>query len=114
VRDLGSRSGQPDLDPRRFRINLELDGCEPFEEDSWSGAIVCVGQAVVRILGQVPRCVVTTHDPDTGRKDFDTLKRITAFRPLMSEPRGVPFGMYAEVERAGRITVGDAVEPVPR
>ncbi len=113
VRDLGSSSGEPDLDPRRFRINLELDGCEPFEEDEWAGRTVRAGEAVLRILGQVPRCVVTTHDPNTGRKDFDTLKWITAFRPLMSEPRGVPFGMYAEVERPGRIAVGDTVEPVP-
>lgn len=111
VRDLGARNGRADLDPRRFRMNLELDGCAPFEEDGWEGRAVRIGTAVVRILGPVPRCVATTRDPDTGMKDFDTLKQISAYRPLMQEPRGVPFGMYAEVERPGRVAVGDAVEP---
>ncbi len=114
VRDLGARHDRPDLDSRRFRIDLELDGCEPFEEDTWEGRTVRVGDAVVRILGPIPRCVVTTQDPATGLKDFDTLKHIAEYRPLMREPRGVPFGMYAEVEQPGRIAVGDPVEPLGR
>lgn len=112
VGDLGARNGRPDLDPRRFRMNLELDGCEPYEEDGWGGRLVRVGEAVLRVLGPVPRCVVTTQDPATGRTDFDTLKRIAAYRPLMRDSRGIPFGMYAEVERPGRASVGDPVEPL--
>jgi uncharacterized protein YcbX len=112
VADLGSRSGRPDLDPRRFRMNLELDGCAAFTEDGWEGMAARVGTAVIRVLGQVPRCVVTTQDPATGLKDFDTLKRIAEYRPLMRRPRGVPFGMYAEVEQPGRVAIGDAVEPL--
>jgi uncharacterized protein YcbX len=114
VRDLGTRNGVPELDSRRFRIDLELDGCHPFEEDTWEGMTVGIGDAVVRVLGPVPRCVVTTQDPETGLKDFDTLKRIAEYRPLMQQPRGVPFGMYAEVERPARIAVGDPVEPLGR
>ncbi len=110
VADLGARHGRPDLDPRRFRMNLELDGPAPFEEEGWAGCLVRVGEAVIRVLGQVPRCVATTRDPATGEKDFDTLKHIAAYRPLMVEPRGVPFGMYAEVEVPGRVAVGDLVE----
>ena len=93
-------------------MNLELDGCEPFEEDTWEGMRVRVGTSVVRVLGQVPRCVVTTHDPATGLKDFDTLKRIAELRPLMPDRGGVPFGMYAEVEEPGWAAVGDRVEPL--
>jgi len=112
VRELGARSGRPDLDPGRFRINLELDGCTPFEEDGWAGRRVRIGAAVIRVLGQVPRCVVTTQDPATGLKDFDTLKRIAELRPLMPDRGGVPFGMYAEVEEPGWAAVGDRVEPL--
>ncbi len=114
VRDLGARSDRPDLDPRRFRIDLELDGCDPFEEDTWDGLAVRIGEAVVRVFGPIPRCVVTTQDPATGVKDFDTLKRIAEYRPLMQRPKGVPFGMYAEVQQPGRIAVGDPVEPLGR
>jgi uncharacterized protein YcbX len=110
VEDLGARHDRPDLAPGRFRMNLELGGCAPYEEDGWSGAAVRVGTAVIRVLGPVPRCVATTRDPATGAKDFDTLKAISTYRPLMADPRGVPFGMYAEVETPGRVAVGDEVE----
>jgi uncharacterized protein YcbX len=109
VADLGTRHGRPDLASGRFRMNLELDGCTPYEEDGWSGAAVRVGTAVIRVLGPVPRCVATTRDPETGAKDFDPLKAISTYRPLMANPRGVPFGMYAEVETPGRVVLGDEV-----
>ena len=35
VRDLAVRGRyEGELDPRRFRINLELEGCEPYDEDA--------------------------------------------------------------------------------
>ena len=37
------------LDSRRFRINLELDGCEPYDEDSWDGHTVGIGDVQLRI-----------------------------------------------------------------
>jgi hypothetical protein len=110
VADLGARHGRPELDPRRFRMNLELDGLAAFEEEGWDGGRLRVGEAVIHVLGQVPRCVATTRDPATGVKDFDTLKHIAAYRPLMTGPRGVPFGMYAEVEVPGRVALGSPVE----
>lgn len=112
VRDLGSRGDRADLDARRFRINLEIDGCGPYEEDSWDGGLVRVGEATIRVRGQIPRCVVTTLAPDTGEKDFTTLNLIARFRPRIAGRRGLPFGMYAEVVEAGRVRVGDAVEPL--
>ena len=33
------------LDARRFRLNLELEGCDPYEEDSWAGRRNGVGGA---------------------------------------------------------------------
>jgi uncharacterized protein YcbX len=112
VRELGSRGDRPDLDARRFRINLEVDGCEPYEEDSWDGDLVRVGGATIRVRGQIPRCVVTTLAPDTGEKDVATLNLIARFRPRIAGRRGLPFGMYAEVVGRGRVRVGDPVEPV--
>jgi uncharacterized protein YcbX len=112
VRDLGSRGDRADLDARRFRINLEVDGCDPYEEDSWDGGLVRVGGATIRVRGQIPRCVVTTLAPDSGQKDFSTLNLIARFRPRIEGGRGLPFGMYADVVEPGRVRVGDPVEPV--
>jgi uncharacterized protein YcbX len=111
VRDLGQRGGAGDgLDPRRFRINLEVDGCDPYEEDTWAGELVRVGDATIRVLGQIPRCVITTLAPDTGEKDFRTLTVLAGFRPRIGRKGGLPFGMYAEVVEPGRARLGDAVE----
>jgi uncharacterized protein YcbX len=114
VADLGRRGGYGgDLDPRRFRINIELDGTEPYEEDTWDGLAVEIGDAVVRVAGLIPRCVVTTHDPNTGVRDWNTLKKLGELRPPMPDRAGVPFGMYARVEVEGEVTVSAAVGPLP-
>lgn len=112
VRAIGTHGGRPDLDPRRFRIQLEIDGCDPYEEDSWDGGLVRVGEATIRVRGQIPRCIVTTLGPDTGDKDFTTLNLIARTRPRIEGRRGLPFGMYAEVVDPGHVRVGDPVEPV--
>jgi uncharacterized protein YcbX len=111
VEELGRRGDNPGLDPLRFRINLELDGATPFEEDSWDGGRIQVGEAVLRIEGQIPRCAVTTQDPATGLHDWNTLKQIARIRPLMAT-RQVPFGVYATVETPGRASVGDDATPL--
>jgi uncharacterized protein len=99
-----------DLDAARFRMTFELDGADAHEEDTWAGRRVRIGKALIRIYGPVPRCAVTTQSPQTGLKDFDTLKTIVSYRPLMNDEKGIPFGMYAEVEHSGRVRVGDRVE----
>ena len=71
-----------------------------------------IGAAAVRVLGQIPRCVVTTMDPDTGDKDFNTLTQLARTRQRIGGRGGLPFGMYAEVVEPERVTVGDPVEPV--
>lgn len=101
-----------DLDSRRFRINVEMAGCEPFEEDSWTGRRVRIGTAEVLVTGQIPRCVVTTQDPDTGLKDWDTLRQIARYRRRIDGRGGLPFGMYARVTRPGAVAIGDAVQPL--
>jgi uncharacterized protein YcbX len=115
VAELGRQAGhEGDPDARRFRMLLEVTGARvPHEEDTWDGRLVRVGEAVIRMKGQVPRCIVTTQDPATGLKDLDTLKTINRYRGVMDDggDRGLPFGMYAEVETPGIVRVGDEVTP---
>ena len=100
-----------EIDPRRFRMLLTLDGCAAHEEDSWTGRRVRVGEAILRVGGPVPRCAVTTQDPTTGIRSLDTLGAIKGYRGLRDGKR-IDFVMYAEVEQPGVIGVGDAVEPL--
>ncbi len=108
--DLGRRGGLDTApDPRRFRMLLEIDGCAPYEEDTWDGRLVAVGDALVRAGEGIARCMITTLDPDTGRKDFPTIQVLAAYRKVGTD---VMFGVYGDVERPGRIAVGDEVTPV--
>lgn len=113
VRDLAKRGRyEGELDARRFRMNLMLEGCDPYEEDSWAGRRVQVGEAVIEVGGQVPRCAFTTKSPDTGDKDWDTLTQIATYRPRIAGDGGLPFGVYARVGQPGPIRVGDIVRPL--
>jgi uncharacterized protein YcbX len=108
--ELARRAGEDELDARRFRMLIGIDGCDAHEEDEWLGRDVRVGDAVVRPLGHVGRCAVTTQDPDSGIPTVDTLGALRAYRPEGTEP--LPFGVFGAVARPGRIRVGDAVEPL--
>jgi uncharacterized protein YcbX len=110
VHDLARRGGRTDdLDSRRFRITLELHGCSPYEEDTWHGREVRVGEVTIRVGEQIPRCLVTTQDPDTGVKDWNTLTQIARQRDRIPGG-GLPFGVYARVVSPGTIRVGDAID----
>ena len=100
------------LDRRRFRMTFGIDGVEAHAEDHWFGRDVRIGDAVVRPAGNVGRCAVTTHDPDTGVASFDTLRVLQATRGSLETTEPLPFGVWAEVVEAGDVSLGDPVEPV--
>ena len=106
---LGSHLGGGAVDGRRFRMLIELANGGAHEEDTWIGGRIGLGETVLQISAPVPRCAITTHDPDTGERDLDTLRTIIAYRGL-TEDRDIDFGVYGEVEQAGQIRIGDAVE----
>jgi uncharacterized protein YcbX len=96
-------------DSRRFRMLVELGGCEPYEEDTWEGRRLRLGSALVKVLGPIPRCVVTTQGPDTGEKDFSTLRAIGEHRGR-GRNGTLDFGVYGTVLEPGTARVGDAAE----
>jgi hypothetical protein len=92
-------------DPRRFRMTLTVDGIEAWEEESWKGRELAVGDAILRVDAPVPRCVVTTRSPDTGRRDVPILKALAELRGKQR----VDFGVWCEVSAPGTVRRGDAV-----
>ena len=105
------REAGAEVDPRRFRMLFDLDGCGEHEEDTWDGGRLRVGDAVLRVGGPVPRCAVTTRHPDTGERDLDTLRLIKDDRGVRDR-KAIDFGVYATVEEPGPVRVGDPVEPL--
>jgi MOSC domain-containing protein len=107
VRAVGTDGGDPDLDPRRFRMLVEVDGLDEFEEDGWSGARVRLGDAVARIGPRIPRCVITMLHPEDAVPDFPTLDVLARSRKVGSE---LLLGLYGDVTVSGTVQRGDAVE----
>ncbi len=108
---LAQEAGVDRIDGRRFRMLFTITGLDAHEEDSWLGRTVAIGEAVVAVTEVVGRCAVTTHDPDTGVPDLDTLRLLGGYRPPGSgEP--LPMGVWGRVDRPGHVRVGDRVEPL--
>ena len=103
--------GAAAFEGRRFRPNFLLGGCEPHQEDSWLGRVIGIGPNVaVLVVARDPRCAITTHDPDSGETDADTLRHILSYRPGSRVPY---FGVYGLVVAPGPVSVGDTVAAGP-
>jgi uncharacterized protein YcbX len=92
-------------DARRFRMTIAIDGVDAWEEHGWAGREIAVGAARLRGIDPVPRCVVTTRDPDDGHVDAPVLKALASLRG----PRDVTFGLWCEVVEPGPVQLGDRV-----
>ena len=111
VAELGRRAGaNGDVDARRFRMLIAVAGTKPHEEDEWIGRQVRIGETLLHVAEQNARCATTTYNPDSGTRDFDTLRAIKDYRGLRDGKR-IDFGVYADVVEPGVIRVGDVIEP---
>lgn len=106
IADVGRRGGDEGLDARRFRMLLEVDGLAPYEEDTWRGRRIQVGDALIQLADPIPRCVMTTLDPSTGAKDFNTLDVLAEHR---REGDDLLLGLWGDVLQAGVVGRGDPV-----
>lgn len=108
LQELGKQSETTQsFDARRFRPNFLIFGLEPHEEDSWIGATIQIGEELrLQVVARDPRCAITTHDPDSGEPDIDTLRLILRYRP---SSRAAYFGVYGTVEQPGRVSLNDPV-----
>ena len=92
-------------DPRRFRMTITMTGTDAWAEHGWGGQKVCIGGAIVRVIAPVPRCVVTTRNPDSGATDARVLHALARLRGK----NDITFGVWCDIIRPGRIHIGDLV-----
>ena len=104
--ELARQGGIDAVDPRRFRMLIELADTWPHEEDTWIGKRVAIGGAVLTVTKSDARCAITTQDPDTGVRDFDALRTLIAYRGLR-DGKYADFGVLGDVAQPGTIRVGD-------
>jgi uncharacterized protein YcbX len=92
-------------DPRRFRMTITVTGADSWAEHSWSGQQVTIADATLGVLAPVPRCVVTTRNPESGATDARILHALAHLRGK----NDITFGVWCEVIQPGRIQLGDLV-----
>lgn len=109
---LARAGGQDAIDPRRFRMLIEIDGVRVHEEDQWVGRTVRIGESTVAFNGHVGRCLITSRDPDTGVVDLPTLDMLGGYRHHIFSTEPLPFGIYGQVLEPGTVRVGDEVAPM--
>ncbi|QBY02389.1 MOSC domain-containing protein [Rhodophyticola sp. CCM32] len=103
LRALSQKIGQQ-LDPRRFRGNLWLEGLAPWEEFDLIGKTLHIGTTAMDVVEPIGRCRATEANPETGQRDANTLDA------LQDGWGHTNFGVYARVTRGGDIALGDTVE----
>jgi uncharacterized protein YcbX len=106
---LGNAVGEDQLDARRFRMLVEIDGIPAHVEDRWIGRGVKIGDAIIRFRGHVGRCLITSRHPETGEIDLPTLDALASYRRHLDTTEPLPFGIYGEVLEEGTVRVGDPV-----
>ena len=109
LRALGRRADVEHVDGRRFRMTIELEGCEEHEEDDWIGSDVDVGEARIRVAGPVGRCVVTTRNPDSGVSDLGPRSSLLAGYRTLREGKSFGCGVCGDVLVEGTVRVGDSL-----
>lgn len=104
---LGAQCPDP-LTMTRFRPNLVVTGVPAWAEDSWRR--VRVGEATFRVVKSCARCVLTTVDPETGRKGPEPLRTLARHRRWDGKTW---FGVNLVPDAPGVVVrVGDPVEVV--
>ena len=86
----------------RWRCNLWLEGLAPWEEFDWIGKEISIGPVTFEICERVQRCLATTSNPDTGRRDADILGTLETWGHC-------DFTVYAVPKNDGTISIDDPV-----
>jgi len=99
-----------DLDERRFRSNIAVDGVDAWDELEWAGR-VRIGAVEFEVSHHVVRCLATHANPETGERDAEVLTALSRTFGQEKPTFGtllLPAG--ASAQAGGTIHVGDEVE----
>jgi uncharacterized protein YcbX len=102
--DLNSRLLEP-LPMLRFRPNLVVEGCAPYEEDEWQR--LRIGEMTLRVVKPCSRCKITTVDPYTAETGSEPLRTLTSYR---RRGKQVYFGQNLLHDGPGELALGMPVE----
>lgn len=120
LEDLNARLtlvGKDRISMDRFRPNLVIAGCDPYEEETWR--VIEVNGIRIHMTIPCHRCDITTNDQRTGEKMGDEpMRTLATYRRWKSTKKPYRirpiFGMNANHQGTGVVTVGDKIKVLKR
>ncbi len=94
------------LDPLRFRGNFIIAGLPAWEEFSWMGKRIQIGDCILDVHRPIDRCPTPGVNPETGERDVEVT-------PGLRDHFGhIYCGMYAKVVQDGEVKTGDTISVI--
>lgn len=101
--DLNNRLDQK-MEMKRFRPNFVFTGGNAFDEDDWKN--FSIGKIDFLAVKPCGRCVLTTVNPETGKKGAEPLKTLATYRTNNNK---ILFGQNLVALNEGTVTVGEVI-----
>ena len=92
-----------EVDMRRFRSNIVIDGGEAWEEFGWAGKRLRIGETLLEVTAPLRRCKAVNANPAGGGRDINLLDVLDVKFGHLN------FGVEANVIEGGDVHPGDAV-----
>ena len=93
-----------EIEPMRFRGNVNFRNNISWEEFNWVDKKIRIGRAVLNVFKRTTRCGATNVNPFSGICDINIPRELNHFYQHMD------MGIYAVVLKTGLIEVGDTIE----
>ncbi len=99
----------PKLSDHRFRHNIVIEGVEAWEEQSWLGRGIRIGDVEFDVVKAKVRCLATHANPATGERDLQVMQQL--MRAFAQKEPVLGIGMLTR-GAGGEIRVGDSVSVI--
>ena len=93
-----------ELSAKRFRPNIVVKGCEPFEEDTWKK--LRIGNIEFDVVKSCSRCVIPSINLETAEKEKSVIRAMVDFRKVVDS---IYVGQNLIHNNSGFLKVGQEV-----
>ena len=103
--------GDTGLSDHRFRHNIVIEGVKAWEELSWLGRRVRIGNVLMEVVKLKTRCLATHANPETGERDLQVMQGLAGSFGQDQPTLGI--GMLTR-DAGGEVRIGDDIRVVGR
>ena len=102
VVDFQNKTNQ-EIETKRFRGNIFVDGVDAWEERNWIGKIIKINDISFKVENNIPRCVAINLKPNTDDNSLNLLQS------LKKTYNHFDMGVYLTALNDGLINIGDNI-----